>query len=80
MQRHATPPAHSVAEKTLADVDHHYHLADTPEKRTQLIKLLSEQFAFCFDTETTDIDPNLAELVGMSFSVKPHEAYYVPVP
>jgi DNA polymerase-1 len=32
------------------------------------------------DTETTDIDPNLAELVGLSFSVKPHEAFYVPVP
>ncbi len=80
-QRHASPPpAHSVAEKTIADVTHAYHLTDTPEKRAKLIGMLSEQFAFCMDTETTGIDPNLAELVGLSFSVKPHEAFYVPVP
>ena len=28
----------------------------------------------CFDTETTGIDANDAELVGLSFSVKPGEA------
>ncbi|MCB9282545.1 MAG: DNA polymerase I [Lewinellaceae bacterium] len=79
VQRQA-PPAHSMAEKTSSDIPHTYHLADTPAKRAALIQLLSEQFAFCMDTETTDIDPNLAELVGLSFSVKPHEAWYVPVP
>ena len=80
VQRQASPPAHSMAEKTSADVDHSYHLADTPAKRTALVQLLSEQFTFCMDTETTHIDPNMAELVGLSFSVKPHEAWYVPVP
>ncbi|MEK7255715.1 MAG: 5'-3' exonuclease H3TH domain-containing protein, partial [Bacteroidota bacterium] len=73
-------PAHSVAEKTIANVPHEYHLADTPEKRAQLITLLASQSSFCFDTETTNIDPNLAELVGMSFAIKPFEAWYVPVP
>ena len=34
----------------------------------------------CFDTETTGIDANDAELVGLSFSVKKGEAYYVPCP
>ena len=34
----------------------------------------------CFDTETTGIDANNAELVGLSFSVKTGEAYYVPCP
>ena len=34
----------------------------------------------CFDTETTGIDANEAELVGLSFSVKPSEAWYVPCP
>src|SRR5690606_19909702 len=34
----------------------------------------------CFDTETDNIDPNIAALVGMSFSVTAGEAYYVPVP
>ncbi len=34
----------------------------------------------CFDTETTNIDANLAELVGISFAIKPGEAFYVPCP
>ena len=42
--------------------------------------MLSREKEICFDTETTHIDANLAELVGMSFSVKPGEGYYVPCP
>lgn len=34
---------------------------------------------FAFDTETTSLDSMSAELVGISFSVAPHEAAYVPV-
>jgi DNA polymerase-1 len=33
----------------------------------------------CFDTETTSLDPMRAQLVGLSFSVAPHEAAYVPL-
>ncbi len=66
--------------KTIADVKHTYHLVDTKEKRKKLIDELGKQKYFCFDTETTGLDVNLAELVGMSFSFKPHEAYYIPVP
>ena len=33
----------------------------------------------CFDTETTSLDPLNAKLVGMSFSVKPGEAAYLPL-
>jgi DNA polymerase I len=80
-KRSAPPlPAHSVAENTIENTPHEYHLADTPEKRSKLIELLAKQTTFCFDTETTNIDANLAEMVGMSFAVKPHEAWYVPVP
>src|SRR5690606_29628989 len=43
------------------------------------IALLGKQKSFCFDTETTGINPLTAELVGMSFSFKKGEAYYVPV-
>lgn len=74
------PPAHSVADKNIANTNHEYHLVDTAEKRAALIRLLSEQKSFCFDTETTHIEPTQAELVGMSFAVKPKEAYYIPVP
>ncbi len=73
-------PVHSLAEKNITNTDHTYHLIDTPEKRAELVELLSKQKSFCFDTETTGIDANEAELVGMSFAVKAHEAYYVPIP
>lgn len=76
----SAPPAHSVADKNIQNTPHEYHLVDTPEKRAELIAMLLQQESFCFDSETTNIDPNQAELVGMSFSVKAHEAYYVPVP
>ena len=74
------PPAHSVATKNIANTAHQYHLIDSPEKRAELVQLLRQQTSICFDTETTNIDPTQAELVGMSFAIKPGEAYYVPVP
>jgi DNA polymerase-1 len=74
------PPAHSVATKNIANTPHEYHLADSAEERGKLIELLGQQKSFCFDTETTHIDPTQAELVGMSFAIMPGEAYYVPVP
>ncbi|MBI1226350.1 MAG: DNA polymerase I [Bacteroidetes bacterium] len=73
-------PAHSIAEKNAENTPHAYHLADTPEKRAELVAVLSKAKSISFDTETTSIDQMLAELVGMSFSVTPHEAWYVPVP
>jgi DNA polymerase-1 len=66
--------------ETIHSVKHQYHIARNAEERKQLIEQLENCTAFCFDTETTGIDVNRAELVGMSFSVKPHEAWYVPVP
>lgn len=65
---------------TIHDVEHRYFNSDTAELRKQLVNALSAQPAFCFDTETTGLDVNLAELVGMSFSFKAREAWYVPVP
>lgn len=76
----ALPPNHSIAEHNIQNTPHEYYLVDTLEKRRDLIAMLEKMESFCFDSETTNIDPNQAELVGMSFSVKSHEAYYVPVP
>jgi len=66
--------------RTLANTVHHYHLIDTPELREDLITYLSIQDEFCFDTETTDLEPKDAELVGLAFSYVAGEAYYVPFP
>ena len=66
--------------KTIQDTLHKYEVVDTSEKINNLITLLNKQKFFCFDTETTSIDANNAELVGLSFSFKAQEAYYIPVP
>ncbi len=65
---------------TIETTPHTYHLADTVEKRKELIHLLKNQKSICFDTETTGLSTHEAELVGMSFAFKPHEAWYVPLP
>jgi DNA polymerase-1 len=66
--------------KNINNVPHTYYLADTKEKRAELIALLKQQKSFCFDTETTGTDANNCELVGLSFAVKAFEGWYVPVP
>ncbi|MDN3550947.1 DNA polymerase I [Mucilaginibacter aquaedulcis] len=70
----------TTASKNIDNVPHQYHLAHTPETRAELISLLLKQETICFDTETTGTDANHCELVGLSFAVKPGEAWYVPVP
>jgi DNA polymerase-1 len=75
----AEPPVKS-SFKTVGDVPHTYHIAQTGEEIDRLIATLQQCDCFCFDTETTGVDAMTAELVGMSFSVKAHEAWYVPVP
>ena len=66
--------------KTIATEKPSYHLITQPEERKELLELLLKQTQVCFDTETTDIDALHADLVGMSFSYKAREAFYVAVP
>lgn len=65
--------------KELKDIPHEYYLVDKSDQIADLVKTLSQQEFCSFDTETTGLDPNVSELVGMSFSFKEGEAYYVPV-
>jgi len=73
-------PEFNVVSKNINNVPHQYYLADTFEKRAELIGLLLQETSICFDTETTGTDANHCELVGLSFAIKPREAWYVPVP
>ena len=43
------------------------------------LKKLNDAKLFAFDTETTGIDAQQAQLVGLSFAVQPHEAAYIPL-
>lgn len=72
--------AHRVADMNISNTEHTYHLADTPGARGELIALLNTCSAVAYDSETTALDATQADLVGFSFSVKAHEAWYVPVP
>ncbi len=65
---------------TIENTEHHYTLVDTPEKTDALISELNAHQEFCFDSETTSLDTLSAEIVGLSFSIKAHHAYYVPFP
>ena len=69
-----------IAEKNINNTPHNYQLADTPEKRSELLATLLQQQEISFDTETTGTDANAVELVGMSFSFKAGEGWYIPVP
>ncbi len=56
---------------------HSYHLLESAAQRSQLLADARELGILCVDTETTNLDPMLAELVGLSFSVKTGEAYFL---
>lgn len=79
----STEPEKPVEAKNLDTIDtipHQYYLIETAEQRASLRAELSVQKEFCFDTETTGLDTITSELVCMSFSYRPHEAYCVTLP
>ncbi len=68
-----------IANKHIGNTPHNYTLVQTDEEIEKLIATLNSYSEICFDTETTHIDANQADLVGLSFAVKPTEGYYVPL-
>jgi DNA polymerase I len=71
----------SVSEKeNIHSVKHSYQLVDNELDRAKLIASLAVSNVFCFDTETTGLDTHLAEIVCLSFAVRKHEAFCVPLP
>ena len=63
--------------RDLPDTD--YETVQTEEQLDAMLAALHEAGSFAFDTETTSTDPMRADLVGLSFSVAPGRAWYVPV-
>ena len=66
--------------ETLKTVAHEYKLVENEEDLKKLYDYFLTKEFLCLDTETTSTNAIDAELVGLSFSVKEHEAFYVPVP
>jgi len=67
-----------IADKNISNTPHNYQLINTDDSIEVLKKLLVTSNEICFDTETTGLDANNAELVGLSFSILAGEGYYVP--
>lgn len=65
---------------SLESLYYDYQLIDTEDKIDDFLQNILTKEIFSLDTETTGTDPIRAELVGMSFSFKENQAFYVPVP
>ncbi|MGB0775147.1 MAG: DNA polymerase I, partial [Akkermansiaceae bacterium] len=62
---------------TLADTEHDYQLIDNAKDLHRLIKKLSLSNGFCFDLETTSLDPRTCDILGIAFATTAHEAYFI---
>lgn len=63
--------------KSLKDLTTKYTLINTPAALKKLTSSLSKQDLFCFDLETTSLNPRIAKILGFAISWKKNEAYFV---
>jgi DNA polymerase-1 len=68
------------ADKNITNTEHRYLMVQGEDEIKAMVSLLLNHHEICFDTETTGLDANVAQIVGASFSVKKGEAWYVPFP
>jgi len=66
--------------KNITNTPHEYELVQSELEFKSLIDELNKSQEISFDTETTNIDANDADLVGLSFCVVQGKGWYVPVP
>ncbi|WP_100614097.1 DNA polymerase I [Confluentibacter citreus] len=65
---------------TATTTSHFYQSVASGMGTKLFIKNLLSQKSVCFDTETTNIDPIIAELVGIAFSWETGKGFYLPFP
>ena len=68
-----------IVNKNINNTDHKYESIVGNGAINSLVNKLIKEKEICIDTETTGVDANNVQLVGLSFSVKEHEGYYIPV-
>lgn len=66
--------------KDIKTTQHSYYLIETEKDAETLARKIAAQDFFCFDTETTGTEAISAQIVGLSVSLKEHEAWYVTMP
>jgi DNA polymerase-1 len=57
----------------------HYQLVNDEEALDQLVEKLKSESEICVDTETTDVRPMWAEMVGIGFAIQSGQAWYIPL-
>jgi len=68
-----------IANKNIENTPHAYEMIAGDQAIDAFIKKISAKKEICIDTETTGIDANNVQLVGLSFSNATHTGYYLPV-
>lgn len=66
--------------ESLKTTAHDYKLVDNQDEMRRLCDFFVTKEILSLDTETTSTNAIEAELVGLSFSVEEHKAFYVPIP
>ena len=66
--------------KSLKITPHDYQLIDNQENMKELCDFFRTKSILSLDTETTSTHAIDAELVGLSFSIKENQAFYIPIP
>lgn len=64
---------------TIADTPHEYTIVESAEQLRDMCAKIQSFKEFCFDTETSGLDPLTSAVVGVSFAVEEHKAWYVPM-
>jgi DNA polymerase-1 len=64
---------------TIETTDQQYVLVSTNDQLTELIKNLNQSKFFVFDTETSGLNVFNSEIIGLSFCLKPFQAFYLPL-
>ncbi|WP_339695530.1 DNA polymerase I [uncultured Marixanthomonas sp.] len=66
--------------KTIKDTEHFYQTIQPGMGTKLFLQNLMKQKSVCFDTETTGLNPLIAELVGIAFSWETGKGFYIPFP
>jgi len=70
----------TLARKTITNTSHFYQIVAAGMATKLFVKNLMNQTSVCFDTETTGLNPLIAELVGIAFSWEVGKGFYLPFP
>lgn len=80
-----TPKVETVEEEpvvegfaTVTNTKHDYQIISDVDTLRTVVDYLAGFEEFCFDTETTGVDPITSNIVGMSFAAEPFKAWYLP--